>query len=299
MVALKDQSPADTYQQLLYVEPNPAPGTMNVRRDDGAGGQVEEPLYFDEVYGWVGVGQVPTVPLDVAGEIKATQADADGNRLLTLAREGVSEHGFELGTITPLGGSAMKVLVLTGDTPADGLQWFITEGRKLAIWDLDGGDNPIPPSLADGLVHALSLWGDILAGDYNVITTVNGTAIGRRAQAMTAGAETSYMSNKLHNADVGGGAWISLMPNVGSDNRGQVSIYAFGSAGGNGDTNTIAFFTRSGVDAVTERARVTDTGIRLAPVAGAPAAPQDGDLWVTAAGLFARINGVTKQAAWV
>jgi hypothetical protein len=46
-------------------------------------------------------------------------------------------------------------------------------------------------------------------------------------------------------------------------------------------------------DADVEKVRITKTGVRI-PHGSAPASPVDGDIWTTSAGLFVRINGVTK-----
>lgn len=70
----------------------------------------------------------------------------------------------------------------------------------------------------------------------------------------------SFQANLNSASDTDGGAGIELYPDsTGVTNSGRVNIYAYGQGTG-GNSNSIRFFTRSGVNTISERMRVASNG---------------------------------------
>jgi len=73
MTDLYNETPAASYTRLLWLNPTPTSGHMNVVQADGTGGLVESPIFIDNTNHRIGIqNATPSVALDVTGAINFT-----------------------------------------------------------------------------------------------------------------------------------------------------------------------------------------------------------------------------------
>lgn len=155
---------------------------------------------------------------------------------------------------------------------AGGLIAHFFQDARLHIWDsATFGANP-PANPADNGAFALAVYGDALLGDVNSWTEpIPGSGVfaalllGRRVgNSITTESNTVIYSHKATYVDITGGPSIDMSPDwsAGAVNSGYLKLIAFGRGTG-ADANSIIFYTRSGVSAITERLRISSLSLTL------------------------------------
>ena len=153
-----------------------------------------------------------------------------------------------------------------------GLKARFFQDARLHIWDTATFLSSAPANPADNATFAFAIYGDILVGDYNSWTepvpgsgTFSALLLGRRIGAsITTESNTVIYSHKDTYVDASGGPTIDMSPDwsAAAVNSGYLKLIAFGRGTGP-DANAIIFFTRSGVNSITERVRINSSSLIL------------------------------------
>jgi hypothetical protein len=143
------------------------------------------------------------------------------------------------------------------------------DNQGLAIWT----PGPVPLNLSGNVPFALSVLGDVAAGDLYCIDQGGPGCVYGRSYGTATGARI-YQSNKFINEDAGGGGpGFILWPDVanidGSGNRGYADIWAWGQ-NDSAFSNTLNFGNRGADGTPTRRFRILNDGsVQIPGLAGA------------------------------